>query len=123
MTTPSDPRNPLDSIDAPTRPISSFDDATTIQQPPTVVAPPAPRPPRGVSRRAVVIGAAGAAVGIGALGAGAGYALTHLPGLGSGAPLDSSDAAKIIHLLRRAGFGPSPTDLETYLRLGVSGAM
>lgn len=123
MTTPSDPRNPLDSIDAPTRPISSFDDATTIQQPPTVVAPPAPRPPRGVSRRAVVIGAAGAAVGIGALGAGAGYALTHLPGLGSGAPLDSSDAAKIIHLLRRAGFGPSPTDLEMYLRLGVSGAM
>ncbi|MGH2504310.1 MAG: DUF1800 domain-containing protein, partial [Ktedonobacterales bacterium] len=83
------------------------------------------RPRRGVSRRAVVMGAAGAAVGIGALGAGAGYALTHLTGLsgGGGAARYSSDAAKIIHLLRRAGFGPSPADLETYLSLGVSGAM
>jgi uncharacterized protein (DUF1800 family) len=123
MTTPSDPRNPLNPLDEPTQPISSYDDATTIQQAPTVAAPLAPRPRRGVSRRAVVIGAAGAAVGIGALGAGAGYALTHLTGLSGGASLYSSDAAKIIHVLRRAGFGPSPADLETYLGLGVSGAM
>src|SRR6478609_5297617 len=110
MTTPSDPRNPPNSLDAPTQPVSSYDDATTIQQAPTVAAPAAQasQPRRGVSRRAVVIGAAGAAVGIGALGAGAGYALSHLQPLGGGTSLGSSDAAKITHLLRRAGFGSSP---------------
>ena len=126
MTTPPDPRNPSNPLDAPTQPVSSYDDATTIQQAPTAVAPSAQasRPRRGVSRRAVVIGAAGAAVGIGALGAGAGYALSHLQTLSSGGTsLYTSDAAKITHLLRRAGFGPSPTDLQTYLSLGVSGAM
>ncbi len=115
MTTPFDPRDPR----TPQPP--DLNDA------PTISLAPAPQPPtarrRGFSRRAVVIGAAGAAVGIGAIGAGAGYALTHLPGLLGNDTVFSSDAGKVIHLLRRAGFGPSPADLGAYLSLGVSGTM
>lgn len=116
MTTPYDPR-------APQPP--DFNEATTLIQPPqpsAPAAPPGPRPHRGISRRAALIGAAGAAVGVGVVGAGAGYALTHIPGLLGQESIFSSDAGKITHLLRRAGFGPSPADLATYLGLGVSGA-
>src|SRR6185312_9489014 len=127
MTTPYDPRNSQSS--------PSYDDAPTIADgspPPAATlaaqAAPGAEPTaasqrRGVSRRAVVIGAAGAAVGIGAVGAGAGYALSHLPGLLNHDDIFASDAGKIIHLLRRAGFGPSPADLGSYLNLGVSGAL
>jgi uncharacterized protein (DUF1800 family) len=59
---------------------------------------------------------------IGALGAGAGYAITHWSELPGGVNLNSSEAAQITHLLRRAGFGASPRDLSTYLRLGLDGA-
>ena len=57
---------------------------------------------------------------IGALGAGAGYALTHWPGSSSSTSLYSSEAVQITHLLRRAGFGPSPADLNTYLSIGLA---
>lgn len=114
MTSPHDPR------DAQTPHASGYDDAPTMIQ-----APAAPQSPgrRGVSRRAVMIGAAGAAVGLGAIGAGAGYALSHLPGLLTHGDIFSTDAGKVIHLLRRAGFGPSPADLDVYLSLGASGAL
>ncbi len=125
MTTPFDPLN------AQTQPAPTFDDAITPRQPPGAAPgmPPPPaaaapaRPRRGVSRRAVILGAAGAAVGVGAVGAGAGYALTHLTGLATQETVFSADAAKITHLLRRAGFGPSPSDIADYLKLGVSGAI
>lgn len=111
MMTPPEPSAPQPS---------ELNDAPTVRLAPTV-APPRPR--RRVSRRAVVIGAAGAAVGLGAVGAGAGYALTHLPGALRHESVFSADAGKIMHLLRRAGFGPSAADLDVYLGLGVSGAI
>ncbi|HET9111713.1 MAG TPA: DUF1800 domain-containing protein [Ktedonobacterales bacterium] len=114
MTSPHDPR------DSRTPRAPGYDDAPTVIQEPA--APQSPRR-RGVSRRAVVIGAAGAAVGLGAIGAGAGYALSRLPSLLTHGDIFSSDAGKVIHLLRRAGFGPSPADLGVYLSLGASGAL
>ena len=111
MTSPTGPQLPA---------TPGFGEAPTIVNPPPGAEPRRPRQ-RGVSRRAVLLGAAGGAVAIGALGAGAGYALTHWPGASS-ASLYSSEAARITHLLRRAGFGPSPADLNTYLSLGLSGA-
>ena len=111
MTSPTGPQLPA---------TPGFGEAPTIVNPPPGAEPRRPRQ-RGVSRRAVLLGAAGGAVAIGALGAGAGYALTHWPGASS-ASLYSSEAERITHLLRRAGFGPSPADLNTYLSLGISGA-
>ena len=129
MTTPYDPRTPQ----------PPYEDAPTLVQPPLQpAAPPAARPPQpgqlgqlgqaparrqGVSRRAVIIGAAGAAVGVGAVGAGAGFALSHLTGSAGIQNVFASDAGKVIHLLRRAGFGPSPADISGYLSLGVTGAL
>ena len=87
---------------------------------------PPPAPPvkrkRGVSRRAVLIGAGAGAVGIGAIGAGLGFALTQSKSA-SQANIFSSESARIGHLLRRAGFGPSPSDYGDYLSAGFSGSV
>src|SRR5579883_2103187 len=98
----------------------------TRQLPPPTVPPgePAAAPKQGVSRRTVVIGAAAGAVAVGAVGAGLGFALPNLlrhqsPALN----LSSSNLWQINHLLRRAGFGPSPTDINDYLSAGVSGSV
>jgi uncharacterized protein (DUF1800 family) len=75
----------------------------------------------GISRRAVLVGAGVGAVGLGAAGAGLGaFFLRH-----KDAPANvlTTDTAKMNHLLRRAGFGPTPTDLGEYLALGLSGAV
>ncbi|HKW23432.1 MAG TPA: DUF1800 domain-containing protein, partial [Ktedonobacterales bacterium] len=77
---------------------------------------------RGVSRRKALIGAGAGAVGLGLLGTGAAAFLSRQQSSGS-ATLYGNDAAQIGHLLRRAGFGPSPSDLQQYLSLGVSGAI
>ena len=74
---------------------------------------------RGVSRRAVLIGAGAGAVGIGAIGAGLGFALPQNKPATHG-NIFSSESEQISHLLRRAGFGPSPADLGDYLNLGFS---
>lgn len=96
------------------------------QLPPPTLPPTAPEEPpkRGVSRRTVVIGAAAGAVAVGAVGAGLGFALPNLlhhqsPALN----LTSSNVWQINHLLRRAGFGPSPADIGEYLSAGVSGSV
>jgi hypothetical protein len=76
---------------------------------------------RGISRRTVLVGAGVGAFGLGAAGAGLGaFLLQH-----KDAPANAltTDTAKMNHLLRRAGFGPTPTDLGEYLALGLSGAV
>ncbi|HEX9069691.1 MAG TPA: DUF1800 domain-containing protein [Ktedonobacterales bacterium] len=116
------------NFDGPPRPAELPREATqTGTMPLPDTSPSAPPPAKWqVSRRAVVIGATLGAVGMGAAGAGVGaFLLSHqshgIPATLRG--LEESDAAKINHLLRRAGFGPSPADIGEYLALGVSGAL
>lgn len=121
--------------DAPTQPLgSTFNNAlTTYGQEsslPPITLPPAPqRAPgaeqtkHGLSRRTLLIGAGAGAVGVGAIGAAAGFFLTK-DNQQTGIPnVFAQDAGKIGHLLRRAGFGPSPSDVGTYLDAGVQGSI
>jgi uncharacterized protein (DUF1800 family) len=85
--------------------------------------PPPPERKRGLSRRTVLIGAGVGAVGLGAAGAGLGALLLQRKGAPATANVLTSDTARMNHLLRRAGFGPTPTDLGQYLALGLSGAV
>jgi hypothetical protein len=85
-----------------------------------VEASPAKR--RGVSRRGLLIGAGAGALGLGALGAGAGLLLSRHQGPAAGTP-DLSRAGQIFHLLRRAGFGARPSEIDQYIALGVSGSI
>ncbi len=78
---------------------------------------------RGISRRTVLIGAGVGAVGLGAAGAGLGAFLLQHKDTPATANVLTTDTAKMNHLLRRAGFGPSPTDLGEYLALGLSDAV
>ncbi|HKT39804.1 MAG TPA: hypothetical protein VJR48_15625, partial [Ktedonobacterales bacterium] len=86
------------------------------------ISSPGKAPRRGVSRRTVLIGAGAGAVGLGLLGTGAAAFLARQQS-SSPATLYADDASKVGHLLRRAGFGSSPADLQQYLGLGVSGAI
>ncbi len=117
-TIPRIPRSPggwqLPEVQPPTT--GTPDDATIP------VAPPGSKSRRGVSRRTVLIGAGAGAVGLGLLGTGAAAFLTRQQTPGP-ASLYASDAAQIGHLLRRAGFGSSPNDLQQYLGLGVSSSI
>lgn len=117
----------------PTIPLSSPHGSGAYWRPaelPPPVLPPAmrlpPRPPRpGVSRRKLLIGAGAGAVGVGALGAGVGLLLSNHASQHPTAPanLTTNEAGKVLHLLRRAGFGPSPADVDDYVRLGASAAI
>jgi uncharacterized protein (DUF1800 family) len=80
----------------------------------------------GVSRRALLIGAGVGAVGLGAAGAGLGAVLLHQGAQHHTATLTdllASDAAKINHLLRRAGFGATPSQVGDYLAAGAQGTV
>ncbi|HEV8189910.1 MAG TPA: DUF1800 domain-containing protein [Ktedonobacterales bacterium] len=80
------------------------------------------KPPRkGISRRAALISVGVGALGLGAVGTGVGAALLHR--LTSPPDIFTVDAGRIAHLLRRAGFGPSPSDIGDYLDAGVDGAI
>ncbi len=80
------------------------------------------KPPRkGISRRAALIGAGVGALGLGAVGTGIGAVLIHRAT--TPVNLFSADGGRIAHLLRRAGFGPSPSDIGTYLDAGVDGSI
>src|SRR5581483_2464351 len=80
------------------------------------------KPPRkGISRRAALIGAGVGALGLGAVGTGVGAVLIHRAT--TSVNLFSADSGRIAHLLRRAGFGPSPSDIGTYLDAGVDGSI
>lgn len=117
----------------PTVPLSSPHGSGAYWRPaelPPPVLPPAmqlpPRPPRpGVSRRKLLIGAGAGAAGIGVLGAGVGLLLSDRATQRPITPanLTSDEAGKVLHLLRRAGFGPSPADVDDYVRLGASAAI
>jgi uncharacterized protein (DUF1800 family) len=78
------------------------------------------RPRRGISRRAVLIGAGAGAVGLGAIGGGLGFFLSRQHGVPN---VFASDAGQIAHLLRRAGFGPAPSDVGDYIDAGMQGAI
>ncbi len=103
--------------------------AVTLAAPVAPTAPPAiPRSTRGLSRRALLIGAGVGAVGLGAVGAGVGATLLNHaqpsgPHQATLPDLLATDAAKINHLLRRAGFGPTPSEVGDYLAAGVQGAI
>ena len=120
----------------PTIPRSSPHGSGAYWRPPELpppVLPPAmrlPSPPpspaqRGVSRRKLLIGAGAGAVGVGALGAGVGLLLSNHASQHPTAPanLTTDEAGKVLHLLRRAGFGPAPSDVDDYVRLGTSAAI
>jgi uncharacterized protein (DUF1800 family) len=62
-------------------------------------------------------------VGIAALGAGTAYLLAHRSSGTETPSIYASEAGQVAHLLRRAGFGPSPADIGEYLKLGVQGAI
>ena len=85
--------------------------------------PPPQQKKRGISRRTVLIGAGVGAVGLGAAGAGLGAFLLQHKDSPATANVLTTDTAKMNHLLRRAGFGPTPTDLGEYLALGLSDAV
>jgi uncharacterized protein (DUF1800 family) len=70
-----------------------------------------------------LIGAGVGAVSLGVAGAGLGAVLSQRKGPSATANVLTSDTAKINHLLRRAGFGPTPADLGEYLALGPSSAV
>lgn len=129
----------VDAIDAvETVPLASRDWRLPEIQPPdgrpdeeTIRLSPqdhTPRPRRGVSRRRLLVGAGAGAVGMGLLGTGAAAFLAHQQ---AASPTDAAnvanhhdlDTARIGHLLRRLGFGPSPDHLRDYLDLGVSGTL
>lgn len=105
---------------------SSLADDTPTLAPglPYVSTPPQSpaRSRRGVSRRAILVGAGAGAIGIGAVGAGLGFALSQNKSA-SHANVFSSRSQQIGHLLRRAGFGPSPSDYGDYLNAGFSGSV
>ena len=86
-------------------------------------APPPRQKKRGISRRTVLIGAGVGAVGLGAAGAGLGAFLLQHKDSPATANVLTTDTAKMNHLLRRGGFGPTPTDLGEYLALGLSDAV
>jgi hypothetical protein len=113
--------------DAPTLVSSLTNRARSYQSPRGDDSPPDQRSKsrprrRGLSRRSLLVGAGAGAVGIGALGAGVGFLLSNRAQDTGAADVFSEQAGQIAHLLRRAGFGPSPYDIAGYLNLGVAGA-
>ena len=107
----------LPEVQSSSRAVAGVTDDATIP-----ISSPGRASLRGVSRRKALIGAGAGAVGLGLLGTGAAAFLSRQQSA-SPATLYGNDAAQIGHLLRRAGFGPSPSDLQQYLNLGVSGAI
>jgi uncharacterized protein (DUF1800 family) len=91
------------------------------QLPPVPMETETPR--RGVSRRALLIGAGVGAVGVGAIGAGVGVLLSRSAATSGPATFGAGDAEQVAHLLRRAGFGLAAWDASAYLSAGVGGSI
>src|SRR5215469_13666304 len=115
----------MNENDYPTQPSAGSHGSQEHWQPPSITPilnTPQLQQPKGVSRRALLVGAGAGAVGIGAIGAGLGYILSNRTSSGP-ADVFASDAAQVAHLLRRAGFGPWSDDYGDYLNAGPSGAV
>jgi uncharacterized protein (DUF1800 family) len=88
---------------------------------PAATPPPPTEKRRGVSRRAVLLGAGAGVLGLGALGAGLGYWFSRTSSAGTLPNI--TGAEQTFHLLRRAGFGARPGEIGTYLQLGINGSI
>jgi uncharacterized protein (DUF1800 family) len=115
----------MDVHDQPTV-AGSGDDEVTEKNLPTLPEPASaqnegasPRA-KGMSRRKLFGLAALGAVGVGGIAAAGSFALEKMSESTPGAV---SNAEQIGHLLRRAGFGASRTELATYASYGFSGAV
>ncbi len=119
--------DPSDGQDIPYAPIPDMSPTRISLGGPGITgvqeAPPPRQKKRGISRRTVLIGAGVGAVGLGAAGAGLGAFLLQHKDSSATANVLTTDTAKMNHLLRRGGFGPTPTDLGEYLALGLSDAV
>lgn len=73
-----------------------------------------------ISRRALLVGAGMAGVATAAVAAGVGIHSLTSPTSPTTAP---GKREQIAHLLRRAGFGAAPGEIETYSALGIEGAV
>ena len=98
---------------------------SSFERQPTVPASVLPRPQKKVSRRKLFGIAAATGVGVAAV-AGGGVALEQVWQNGAlnfspNAPIAGS--MQIGHLLRRAGFGATPADINTYKGYGFAGAV
>jgi uncharacterized protein (DUF1800 family) len=72
----------------------------------------------------VLIGAGAGALGVGGLGAGLTFFVADYVNQSREAPdIYTQEAGQIGHLLRRAGFGPSPYDIGDYISRGVNGSI
>jgi uncharacterized protein (DUF1800 family) len=76
---------------------------------------------RGLSRRKVLIGAG--ALGLSAAGAGAALYLHQRDQSAAAGNVSASTRAGVQHVLRRAAFGATPAEIDSYLQLGVSGTI
>ena len=96
-----------------------------FEKQPTLPAAPLPRPQKKVSRRKLFGIAAATGVGVAAV-AGGGVALEQAWQKGALNFLPNAPIAgnmQIGHLLRRAGFGATPADINTYRGYGFAGAV
>ncbi len=91
------------------------------QLPPVVIAPEVPK--RGVSRRALLLGAGAGAVGVGAIGAGVGILLADRGKQNAATSFGADEPQDVAHLLRRMGFGLAAWDAAEYMKAGVSGSI
>jgi uncharacterized protein (DUF1800 family) len=76
---------------------------------------------RGLSRRAMLISAG--ALGLGAAGVGVGWYLHEREQSSLAGSVSGDTRSGVQHVLRRAAFGATPAEIETYLQLGVSGTV
>ncbi len=84
--------------------------------------PPPTRRNRQVSRRQLLIGAGAVGVGAVALTGGILYERGSLPFISPGKPA-LAPQNQIAHLLRRAGFGATASELKQYSALGIAGSI
>ena len=98
---------------------------TALSDDQTAVGISSPSRRRGgprVSRRTLLVSASVAGVAAVALAAGIGtHSLTSSSPANPASPVGSN--SQIAHLLRRAGFGAAPGEVETYKALGIEGAV
>lgn len=113
----------MEMQDQPTVPVHEDTEITQKLSPSGSNTAPTSQPARqGLSRRALFGGALGIA-GAGALAAG-GYAIAEwLQHNHAGTGGNIANSQQIGHLLRRAGFGATAQELQTYSALGFSGAV